>query len=76
MEVNSTERGQTKVKRTKRGLSYQLSCGYACLCHSITLKTKQPNLKLKNKPKQLLGYLSLAVTLPILDLFCLSVFLV
>jgi hypothetical protein len=76
VEVNSTEREQTKVKRTKPGLRYQLSYGHACLCHTFTLKTKQPNLQLKNQPKQHLGYLPLSVTLPIMSLTCLSVFLV
>jgi hypothetical protein len=35
----------------------------SCLCHTITLKTKQPNLKLKTQPKQLLGSLPLASAL-------------
>jgi hypothetical protein len=34
------------------------------LGHSIVRKSKQPNLKLKTQPKQLLGYLLLAVVFP------------
>ncbi len=35
-----------------------------CISHAIALITKWPNLKLKTRPKQLLGYLLLAFTLP------------
>jgi hypothetical protein len=35
----------------------------SCLCRTITLKTKQPNLKLKTQPKLLLGFLPLASAL-------------
>ncbi len=36
----------------------------ACICHAIAWITKWPNLKLKTRPKQLLGSLLLAFVLP------------
>jgi hypothetical protein len=38
--------------------------GCACTGHEIVHITKQPNLKLKTQPKQLLGYLQLAFARP------------
>ncbi len=35
----------------------------ACIGHTIVHITKQPNLKLKTRPKKLLGYLPLAFAL-------------
>jgi len=43
-----------------RGQVFGCGSGFARLYRAITLTTKQPNLKLKTRPKQLLGYLLLA----------------
>jgi len=43
---------------------FNCRCACAWLCHAVTLTKKRPNLKLKTRPKQLLGYLPLAFVLP------------
>ncbi len=55
-----------KLKLTGWNLG-QVFCsrlGCTCIGHAIVRKSKQPNLKLKTQPKQLLGYLPLAVVFP------------
>ncbi len=58
--------GMDKLKLTGRNLgrvsNYRL--GHACIDHAIVHITKQPSLKLKTRPKQLLGSLLLAFALP------------
>jgi len=51
-----------KLKLTGRNLGRVFNCrlGRACIGHAIVHVTKQPNLKLKTRPKQLLGSLPLA----------------
>jgi len=46
------------------GLVFNSRRVLACVRHAFTLITKQPNLKLKFWPKQFLGFLALAFTLP------------
>jgi hypothetical protein len=43
---------------------FNSSLGCVCIGHSIAYITKRPNLKLKTRPKQLLGSLPLAIALP------------
>ncbi len=45
-----------------RVFNSRLSC--ACIDHAIVCITKQPNLKVRTQPKQLLGSLALAFVLP------------
>jgi hypothetical protein len=45
-----------------RGFNYRL--GRSCISHAIVHISKQPNLKLKTWPKQLLGSLPLAFIVP------------
>ncbi len=53
-----------EVKRMRPGPSFQLSKRLlVCLCFCCC-ETKRPNLKLKTRPKQLLGSLPLAFALP------------
>ncbi len=55
-----------KLKLTGRNLGrvFNSRLGHACKGHTIEHITKQPNLKLETRPKQLLGSLPLAFTLP------------
>jgi len=55
-----------KLKLTGQNLGRVFHCrlGRACIGHEIVHITKQPNLKLKTQPKQLLGYLQLAFARP------------
>jgi hypothetical protein len=57
-----------KLKLTGQNLGqvFNSRLGRACICHAIACMTKRPNLKLKTQPKQLLGSLPLAFTLPTL----------
>jgi len=51
-----------KLKLTGRNLGrvFKSRFGRVCIGHAIVHITKQPNLKLKTRPKQLLSYLLLA----------------
>jgi hypothetical protein len=51
------------VVETNLGRVINSRLGRACICHAVAYVTKQPNLKLKTRPKQLLGYLPLAFVL-------------
>jgi hypothetical protein len=55
-----------KLKLTGQNLGqvFNFRQGRTFVCYAITLITKQPTLKLKTWPKQLLGYLLLAFALP------------
>ncbi len=55
-----------KLKLTGQNLGRVFHCRLGCTCigHAIVHITKQLNLKLKTRPKQLLGYLPLAFALP------------
>jgi hypothetical protein len=55
-----------KLKLTGLNLDrvFNSRLGRACIDQAIVHITKQPNLKLKTQPKQLLGYLPLAFALP------------
>ena len=55
-----------KLKLTGRNLGqvFNSRLGRACIGHAIVHIAKQPNLKLKTQPKQLLGSLTLAFALP------------
>ncbi len=55
-----------KLKLTGQNLGRVLHCRLSrtCIGHAIVHITKQPNLKLKTRPKQLLGSLPLAFALP------------
>jgi hypothetical protein len=55
-----------KLKITGQNLGQVFHCriGFTCTGHAIIHITKQPNLKLKTWPKQLLGSLPLAFALP------------
>ncbi len=54
-----------KLKLTGQNLGRVFHCKiHTCKVHAIVHITKQPNLKLKTPPKQLLGYLPLAFALP------------
>jgi hypothetical protein len=55
-----------KIKLTGLNLGrvFNSRLGRACIGHAIVHITKQPNLKLKTRPKQLLGSLPLAFKLP------------
>ncbi len=55
-----------KLKLTGRNLGrvFYSGLGRACIGRAIVHRTKQPNLKLKTRPKQLLGSLPLASVLP------------
>jgi hypothetical protein len=52
------------VKGQNLGRVFNSRLGHACVCCAIAYITKQPNLKLKTRPKQLLGSLPLTFTLP------------
>jgi len=53
-------------------IGYNLGCVFnsrarhACICRALACIAEWPNLKLKTRPKQLLGYLLLAFALPVL----------
>ncbi len=51
----------SKLKLTGAGQNpgriFNFSCGRACMWHAIALMQVQPSLKLKIRPKQLLGSL-------------------
>jgi hypothetical protein len=55
-----------KLKLTGQNLGrvFNSRLGRACMGHAIVRITKQPNLKLKTWPRQLLGSLLLAFALP------------
>ena len=56
-----------KLKLTGQNLGQVFNfrlCRACCTHHAIVLITKQPNLKLKTEPKQLLGSLLLTFALP------------
>jgi hypothetical protein len=55
-----------KLKPTGQNLGRVFHCrlSHTCMGHTIVHITKQPNLKLKTRPKQLLGSLPLAFVLP------------
>ncbi len=63
-----TQMGQymDKLKLTGLNLSrvFHSRLGCACIYHAIVHITKQPSVKLKTWPKQLLGSLPLAFALP------------
>jgi hypothetical protein len=63
-----------KLKLTGRNLArvFKSRLCRACKGHAIEHKTKRPNLKLKTRPKQLLGSLPSAFALPALFLSCLG----
>ncbi len=58
--------GVDKLKLTRQNLGrvFNSRLKRACICHAIACRTKRPNLKLKTRPKQLLGSLPLAFVLP------------
>jgi hypothetical protein len=56
-----------KLTGLNLGRVFNSRLGRACIGHAIVHITKQPNLKLKTWPKQLLGYLLLAFVLPAID---------
>jgi hypothetical protein len=55
-----------KLKKTGQTLGrvFHSGPGHACIGNAIVETTKQPNLKLKTRPKQFLGSLPLAFVLP------------
>jgi hypothetical protein len=53
-----------KLTGLNLGRVFHSRLGCACIGHAIVHITKQPNLKLKTQPKQLLGSLLLAFALP------------
>jgi hypothetical protein len=53
-----------KLTGQNLGQVFNSRLGRACTCHAIEHITKRPNLKLKTWPKQLLGSLPLAFSLP------------
>jgi hypothetical protein len=53
-----------RLKRQNLGRVFNSRHGRACLFHAIAHITKQPNLQLKTRPKQLLSYLPLTFVLP------------
>jgi hypothetical protein len=59
-----------KLNLTEQNLGgvFNSRLGCACICHGVVHKTKQPNLKLKTRPKELLGSLPLAFALPALTM--------
>ncbi len=64
--ANDQMHGQTQANRTKPGPSFQLQ-KWLCVCtmQLSCFETKLPNLLLKIRPKQLLGYLPLDIPLPV-----------
>ncbi len=53
-----------KLTGQNLGRVFHSRLGHTCIGHSIVDITKQPNLKLETRPKQLLGSLLLAFALP------------
>jgi hypothetical protein len=53
-----------KLTRLNQGRIFHSRLGRDCIGHAIVHITKQPNLKLKTRAKQLLGSLPLAFVLP------------
>jgi hypothetical protein len=53
-----------KLTGLNLGRVFNSRLGHACTGHEIVHITKQPNLKLKTQPKQLLGSLQLAFARP------------
>jgi hypothetical protein len=55
-----------KLKLTGQNLGqvFNSRLGHACIGHAIVHIANEPNLKLKTRPKQLLGSLPLAFALP------------
>ncbi len=64
-----------KLARRNLGQVFNYRLGHAWIGHAIVLITKQPNLKLKTQPKQLLGSLPLAFALPRCSLETLKAFI-
>ncbi len=58
--------GMDKLQLTGQNLGrvFNSRLGCASICRSIAYITKQPNLKLKTRPKLLLGSLMIAFVLP------------
>ncbi len=56
--------GQTSANRTKRGPSFHFQKWPFACCTILVLSVKLSNLKLKTRPKQLLGSLPLVITHP------------
>jgi hypothetical protein len=65
-----------KLKLTGRNLGRVFHCrlGSTCIGHAIVHISKQPNFKLKTRPKQLLGSLPLAFALPTCSLILFYIF--
>jgi hypothetical protein len=57
--------GQTSTISTKPGPSFNFRSGHLHAATFLVLSVKLPNLKLKTRPKQLLGSLPVVITLPI-----------
>ncbi len=66
LRPNDSHFTMDKLKLTGRNLGrvFNSRLDRACIGHAIVHITKQPNLKLKTRPKQLLGSLPLAFVLP------------
>ncbi len=69
-DIASISRVLTKPKDTiqltgwKQGQVFNSKSGCTCAMHLCCYEAKRPNLKLKTRPKRLLGYLPLAFELP------------
>ncbi len=65
MLIHSPEEGMLILAGDSMNRVFNSRCGRACQWHSFTLlHNKQPILKLKTQPTQLLGSLPLAYALP------------
>ncbi len=62
----SSETTHRQLELTGQNLGRVLNSrlGRACICRAIAYMTKRPNLKLKTRRKQLLGFLPLAFAHP------------
>ena len=60
----SVSKDKLKLREQNLGWVFNSRCGRACLCLAKILIIEQPNLKLKTRLRQLLGFLSLAFMLP------------
>jgi hypothetical protein len=54
-----------KLAGQNLGRVFNSMLGCACICRVISYISKQPNLQLKTRPRQLLDSLSLAFALPV-----------
>jgi hypothetical protein len=63
LEVQSIDK--LKVTGLNLGRVFNSRLGRACIGRAIVHITKQPKLKLKTRPKQLLGSLPFAFALPV-----------